>query len=106
VLAYVAGYRLLTDLLLEIECAKSAAWRAAAAVDNQDPELHTLSALAAAVCSDAYSHVTAENIQIHGGIGFTWEHSAHLYFKRAKTSEYLFGSPEYHREQFALGIGL
>ncbi|MDG2260761.1 MAG: acyl-CoA dehydrogenase, partial [Actinomycetota bacterium] len=48
----------------------------------------------------------AENIQIHGGIGFTWEHPAHLYFKRAKSSELMFGDPAYHRELLAQRIGL
>jgi alkylation response protein AidB-like acyl-CoA dehydrogenase len=51
-------------------------------------------------------HSAAENIQIHGGIGFTWEHPAHLYFKRAKSSELLFGDPTYHREQLAQRIGI
>ena len=52
------------------------------------------------------THATAENIQIHGGIGFTWEHPAHLYFKRAKSSELLFGDPTYHRELLAQRIGI
>jgi alkylation response protein AidB-like acyl-CoA dehydrogenase len=51
-------------------------------------------------------HAAAENIQIHGGIGFTWEHPAHLYFKRAKSSELLFGDPTYHRELLAQRIGI
>jgi tricarballylate dehydrogenase len=55
---------------------------------------------------NAYFHAAAENIQIHGGIGFTWEHPAHLYFKRAKSSELLFGDPSYHRELLAQRIGI
>ena len=62
--------------------------------------------LAKAYCSEAYFHAAAENIQIHGGIGFTWEHPAHLYFKRAKSSELLFGDPTYHRELLAQRIGI
>ena len=58
------------------------------------------------VQSEAYFHAAAENIQIHGGIGFTWEHPAHLYFKRAKSSELLFGDPSYHRELLAQRIGI
>ena len=58
------------------------------------------------VLLEAYFHATAENIQIHGGIGFTWEHPAHLYFKRAKSSELLFGDPTYHRELLAQRIGI
>ena len=50
--------------------------------------------------------LAAENIQIHGGIGFTWEHPAHLYFKRAKSSELLFGDPTYHRELLAQRLGI
>src|SRR5437667_51165 len=57
-------------------------------------------------CSDAYFHAAAENIQIHGGIGFTWEHDAHLYFKRAKSSEILLGDATYHRELLAQRIGI
>ena len=62
--------------------------------------------LAKSYCSEAYFHSAAENIQIHGGIGFTWEHPAHLYFKRAKSSELLLGDPSYHRELLAQRIGI
>ena len=68
-------------------------------------ELPSVASLAKAYCSEAYFHAAAENIQIHGGIGFTWEHPAHLYFKRAKSSELLFGDPTYHRELLAQRIG-
>ena len=66
----------------------------------------SVASLAKAYCSEAYFHAAAENIQIHGGIGFTWEHPAHLYFKRAKSSELLFGDPTYHRELLAQRIGI
>ena len=56
--------------------------------------------------SEVFFHVAAESIQIHGGIGFTWEHDAHLYFKRAKSSETYFGDATYHRELLAQRIGL
>jgi alkylation response protein AidB-like acyl-CoA dehydrogenase len=94
------------DMLLEVESAKSASYYAwwAAAEDND--ELPVCASLAKAYCSEAYFHATAENIQIHGGIGFTWEHDAHLYFKRAKSSELLFGDPTFHREQLAQRIGI
>ena len=65
-----------------------------------------VASLAKAYCSDAYFHAAAENIQIHGGIGFTWEHDAHLYFKRAKSSEILLGDATYHRELLAQRIGI
>lgn len=94
------------DMLVEIESAKSAAYYGSWAVDNEPGELPTVAYLAKAFCSEAYFHAAAENIQIHGGIGFTWEHDAHLYFKRAKSSELLFGSPAFFREKLAESIGL
>jgi alkylation response protein AidB-like acyl-CoA dehydrogenase len=94
------------DMLLEVESAKSAAYYAGWAAAELNDELPVVASLAKAYCSDAYFHAAAENIQIHGGIGFTWEHDAHLYFKRAKSSELLFGDPTYHRELLAQRIGL
>ena len=64
-----------------------------------DDDLPVAAAMAKAHCSDAYFRAAAENIQIHGGIGFTWEHPAHLYFKRAKSSQLMFGDPAHHRER-------
>ena len=72
------------DMLLEVESAKSAAYYAAWCAAELNDELPSVASLAKAYCSEAYFHAAAENIQIHGGIGFTWEHPAHLYFKRAK----------------------
>jgi alkylation response protein AidB-like acyl-CoA dehydrogenase len=94
------------DMLLEVESAKSAAYYAGWAAAESSDELPVVASLAKAYCSDAYFHAAAENIQIHGGIGFTWEHDAHLYFKRAKSSELLLGDPTYHRELLAQRIGL
>jgi alkylation response protein AidB-like acyl-CoA dehydrogenase len=94
------------DMLLEVESAKSAAYYAAWCAAELNDELPSVASLAKAYCSEAYFHAAAENIQIHGGIGFTWEHPAHLYFKRAKSSELLFGDPTYHRELLAQRIGL
>ncbi|MBL8774618.1 MAG: acyl-CoA/acyl-ACP dehydrogenase [Acidimicrobiales bacterium] len=94
------------DMLLEVESAKSAAYYAGWCAAELNDELPSVASLAKAYCSDAYFHAAAENIQIHGGIGFTWEHPAHLYFKRAKSSELLFGDPTYHRELLAQRIGL
>ena len=72
------------DMLLEVESAKSAAYYASWAAAEDSDELPVVASLAKAYCSDAYFHAAAENIQIHGGIGFTWEHNAHLYFKRGE----------------------
>ena len=94
------------DMLLEVESAKSAAYYAMWCAAEMNDELPSVASLAKAYCSEAYFHATAENIQIHGGIGFTWEHPAHLYFKRAKSSELLFGDPTYHRELLAQRIGI
>ena len=94
------------DMLLEVESAKSAAYYAGWCAAELNNELPSTASLAKAYCSDAYFHAAAENIQIHGGIGFTWEHPAHLYFKRAKSSELLFGDATYHRELLAQRIGI
>ncbi|MFM9085219.1 MAG: acyl-CoA dehydrogenase family protein [Acidimicrobiia bacterium] len=94
------------DMLLEVESAKSAAYYAMWCASQLNDELPSVASLAKSYCSEAYFHAAAENIQIHGGIGFTWEHPAHLYFKRAKSSELLYGDPTYHRELLAQRIGI
>src|SRR5579875_3060569 len=88
----------LADLLLEVELAKSAAYHAAQAAAANDPEWPALASLAKAATSETYMHAAAEYIQIHGGIGFTWDNDTHLWFKRAKSSEVFLGQPSYHRE--------
>jgi len=94
------------DMLLEVESAKSAAYYGMWCASEMNDELASVASLAKAYCTEAYFHAAAENIQIHGGIGFTWEHPAHLYFKRAKSSELMFGDPTYHRELLAQRIGI
>ena len=94
------------DMLVEVEFAKSAAYNACFAAAKNDPDLLESAAMAKAYCSEAYFHAAAENIQIHGGMGFTWEHPAHLYFKRAKASELLFGDAAHHREVLAAHVGI
>jgi len=94
------------DLLLEVESLRSAVGYAAAAVAAGSTEVPVLAPLLKAYASEVYSHVAGENIQIHGGIGFTWEHDAHLYLKRAKASELFLGDASYHRERLATRIGL
>jgi alkylation response protein AidB-like acyl-CoA dehydrogenase len=94
------------DLLLEVESLRSAVGYAAAAVAAGSAEVAVLAPLLKAYASEVYSHVAGENIQIHGGIGFTWEHDAHLYLKRAKASELFLGDASYHRERLATRIGL
>lgn len=94
------------DMLLEIESAKAAAHEAYRLAESRSPDLPMCTNVAKAYGSEAYFKAAAENIQIHGGIGFTWEHPAHLYFKRAKSSEFLLGTPEYHRERYMTLSGL
>jgi alkylation response protein AidB-like acyl-CoA dehydrogenase len=96
----------LADLLLEVESLRSAVIYAASAVAEDSAEVPVLASLVKAYASDTYFHVAAETIQMHGGIGFTWEHDAHLYFKRAKSSELFLGDASYHRERLAARIGL
>ncbi len=89
------------DMLLLVESARSAAYYAAWAADHSQHELAEYAAIAKSYCSDAFFRCASENIQIHGGIGFTWEHDAHLHFKRAKASQHLFEPPRAHRERLA-----
>ena len=94
------------DMLLRVESARSASYYAGWAVAAGEDEVPALAALAKAYCSDAFFFCAAENIQIHGGVGFTWEYDAHLYFKRAKSTETLLGDPASHRETVARHMGL
>ena len=94
------------DLLVEVESARSAAAYASTAVAAGADDASLAASIAKVYCSQAFYHVAAESIQMHGGIGFTWEHPAHLYFKRAKSSEALFGWPAHHRDRIASLIGL
>jgi alkylation response protein AidB-like acyl-CoA dehydrogenase len=99
----------LADLLLDVELAKSAAYQAAQTLADcgdlrqlsgaQQCRLTEHASLAKAAVSETYLQVALETIQLHGGIGFTWENDTHLWFKRAKTSEVLFGTPAQHRER-------
>jgi len=94
------------NMLVEVESSKSATYYAAWAVANDVPEGPLAAAMAKAYCSDAYRHTAGEGIQIHGGIGFTWEHDMHIYFKRAKSSEVTLGDATWNREIVAQLIGL
>ena len=90
-----------SNMAIELEGATSINYYAAWAVSENDPGLTLAASMAKAWCSDIYKHVAGEGIQIHGGIGFTWDHDVHLYFKRAKASEVAFGDGDYHREKVA-----
>jgi len=94
------------NMLLLVESSKSATYYAAWAVANDAPEAPLAAAMAKSYASDAYRVVAGEGIQIHGGIGFTWEHDMHIYFKRAKSSEFTFGDATFNRERVAQLIDL
>ncbi len=93
------------DMLLQLEAARSASLYASNAVATGAEDRAVAAEVAKAVCSDAYFAIAAESVQIHGGIGFTWEHDTHLYFKRAKASELLLGNGDLHRERIATRLG-
>ncbi|MSP42084.1 MAG: acyl-CoA dehydrogenase [Alphaproteobacteria bacterium] len=86
------------DMLVDVELAKSAAYYAAEAAAEGTGDWPAMASLAKAAASDAYMQIAKDTIQLHGGIGFTWDNDTHLWFKRAKSSEVFLGSPKYHRE--------
>jgi len=94
------------DMLVDVENSKSITYYAAWAMDEDVPEGPLAVSMAKAYVSDAYRRVAGAGIQLHGGIGFTWEHDLHLYFKRAKGSEFTFGDATWHRERVAQLVNL
>ena len=86
------------DMLLDVELAKAAAYQAAQAAAADSPDFAATAHLAKATVADAYMQTAIHAVQIHGGIGFTWDNDTHLWFKRAKSSEVMLGGPEHHRE--------
>ncbi|MCA0303615.1 MAG: acyl-CoA/acyl-ACP dehydrogenase [Proteobacteria bacterium] len=86
------------DMLVDVEMAKSAAYYAAAALDEGDDDLPAVASLVKACAAEAYLQTAIHAVQMHGGIGFTWDNDTHLWFKRAKSSEVLFGDANEHRE--------
>jgi alkylation response protein AidB-like acyl-CoA dehydrogenase len=93
-------------MYIELQGAQSLTYYAAWAAMENDPALTLAASMAKAWCSDVYKHISGDGIQIHGGIGFTWDHDMHLYFKRAKTAEVAFGDSDYHREEVAKILNL
>lgn len=104
--SFQAVKHMCADMQVAMELARSAVRYAAWAADEQPDELPVAAGLARAYCSEAFFKVAADTIQVHGGIGFTWEHDAHLYYRRAKSSELLFGGPAQVREQLAERLGV
>jgi alkylation response protein AidB-like acyl-CoA dehydrogenase len=94
-----------SDMLVEVENAKSLVYYAAWAIDEKQPDAAMAVSMAKAYASDASRKVSNAGIQLHGGIGMTWEHDLHLYMKRAKASEVAFGDATWHRERVASLMG-
>jgi alkylation response protein AidB-like acyl-CoA dehydrogenase len=94
------------DMLVGISGARSAAYHGLWAAAHAPEELPIAARLAGMWCSDAYVYAAGENVHLHGGMGFTWEHPAHLYFRRARSSQLLLGDPVEHREQLAQQLGI
>jgi alkylation response protein AidB-like acyl-CoA dehydrogenase len=104
--AFQAIKHKLADIAFDVERMDSIVRHAATAAAASSPDLPAIAAMAKVFCSEAFFRIAAETIQIYGGIGFTWEHPAHLYFRRAKSSEYLLGSPAQHREKLLQALGV
>ena len=91
----------LADMMIEIEQARSAVYWAACAVDEGSDEAAIALHAAKSFCADTFFMVAGNMIQLHGGIGFTWEHDAHLFFKRARSIQSMLGHGNFHREEIA-----
>ncbi|MGW4390310.1 acyl-CoA dehydrogenase family protein [Streptomyces sp. NPDC004685] len=96
----------LADVLVALEAARSASSYATVCVATDSPQMPVAASAAAAVCSETFRLATAEYVQLHGGIGFTWEHPAHLYVRRARSAEVLFGTADHNRARLAQLVGL
>ncbi len=104
--SFQAIKHLCADMLLLVESARSAAYYAACVAAEGNEGLAVAASLAGAYCGDAYFRCAGDAIQIHGGVGFTWEYDPHLHFKRARCSQSLLGDPAWHRERVARAMGL
>jgi alkylation response protein AidB-like acyl-CoA dehydrogenase len=104
--SFQAVKHLCAEMLLELESARGAAFYAASAAARGDADLPAAAAVAKSSCSDAFVRVATDALHVHGGLGFTWDHDAHLYFKRARSSAQLFGDARHHRELLARHLDL
>jgi alkylation response protein AidB-like acyl-CoA dehydrogenase len=103
--SFQAVKHMCANMLVSVEHARSAAWHAARSLADAE-ESRIAVPLARSVCSDAYIQAAGDTIQIHGGIGFTWDHDAHLFFKRAKADALIIGSVDSYRDRLADAIGI
>ncbi len=93
------------DAYMGLELARSAAYWASWVAAQDAGDLARAAHVAKSLCADAFARCAAENIHLHGGMGFTWEHDAHLYYRRARADETLFGSVAHHRAELARSLG-
>ncbi len=103
--SFQAVKHMAADLLVETESAISAARNAAAKLAGGTADAEAAISLAAFACADAFAKTTADAVQMHGGIAFTWAHPAHLYLRRARADAQLFGTSDVHRERFLQALG-
>jgi len=104
--AFQAVQHACADMMVAVECAKAATTYAAWALAEGVDDAPSAAATAKATAGEAYRHVTAKAVQLHGGIGFTWEHDLHIYYKRALSADGMFGDPTWSRELVARSLGL
>jgi alkylation response protein AidB-like acyl-CoA dehydrogenase len=104
--SFQAVKHVLADMMLRVESARSAAYYAACTAAESPRQLPEAASIARAYCSDAFSQCAADAVQLHGGMGYTWEHPVQLYFKRARASATWLGDAAYHRELVAQSMGL
>jgi alkylation response protein AidB-like acyl-CoA dehydrogenase len=104
--SFQAVQHLCTDMLIDLECARSAVLCGVKAAGASPEQLQTDACLAKSYAADAFVRIAERNIQVHGAIGFTWEHQAHLYYKRAKSGQLIFGDSTFHRRLLAETVGL
>jgi alkylation response protein AidB-like acyl-CoA dehydrogenase len=104
--SFQAVKHMCAQMLVDVESARSTVLYAAWVADHEAASTSQAASLAKACSSDAFTAVAATNIQVHGGIGFTWEHDAHLYYRRAHSTALLFGDSRWHRRRLALELGL
>lgn len=103
--SFQAIKHLCADMFVDVECARSAAYYGAWAAASNAADLPVVATVARVFCSQACFNVAGSTIQVHGGIGYTWDHDAHLYFKRAKSAELILGTPSSHEEALATRAG-
>ncbi len=96
----------LADMMVLVESARSSVYYASCLVKEENHKLEEATSIAKSYCSEAYFKCASDSIQLHGGVGFTWEFDVHLYFKRAKSSEVAFGSPQIHKDKIANFLGI